>query len=154
MVNKLLTSLMVILGIVALIVFTRDNPVYADGEPTIIVQNWLNKLPQNSENTSISATLLEDNWDEEYLGSGKWVVLRTQIYDDSSDDFDKWFERWRQVDVDKLREYTNDLPPEDLSTFQQGLWTTDHSDDLYETREESWYLFEKSGLVINHSNAE
>ena len=134
MFNKLLLSLLLVLGVVTLIVLAHDNPAYSDGEPTAIVRAWLNKITPTGENVTAGI------WDEEYLGSGKWVVSRTQISSGN------WYDRWRQADVNNLREYTNDLPAEDLSTFRQGLWTTDHSDDLYESQ--SWYVYEKSGLIV------
>ncbi len=41
-----------ILGIVALVVVTYDNPEYADGEPTAIVQDWLRKNQETSSSTA------------------------------------------------------------------------------------------------------
>jgi hypothetical protein len=153
MVNKLLLSAILILGIIALVVFTRDNPTSSDGEPTVIVKSWLAKVSPSGENTTTAGgLLLEETWNEDYLGSGKWVVSRIRTYEpqiDSLEDLAKWFDRWRQLDVNKLREYTYDLPPEDLATFQEGLWTTDSSDDIYDRLRESWYLYEKSGLIVN-----
>jgi len=135
MFSKLLLSLLLVLGVVALIVFAHDNPSYSVGEPTAVVRAWLDKTAASADNSTL------ETWDEEYVGGGKWVVSRYR--EDHSGD---WFDRWRLADLNNLREYTNDLPTEDLSTFRQGLWTTDHSDDLYESR--SWYLYEKSGLIV------
>ena len=123
------------LGAVGLIVFAHDNPAYSDGEPTAVVRSWMSKMATLADNAT------EETWDEDYLGGGKWVVSRTQINDSVN-----WYDRWRRADLNNLREYTSDLPAEDLSTFRQGLWTTDHSDDLYQTQ--SWYLYEKSGLIV------
>jgi hypothetical protein len=152
MFNKILATAILILGIIALVVFTRDNPASADGEPTIVVKNWVAKTLPSGENTTIPGTLLEETWNEDYLGSGKWVVSRHRTYEpriESFRDIEEWINRWRQMDVNKLREYTNDMPPEDLVTFQEGLWTTDSSDDLYQRRRDSWYFYEKSGQIAN-----
>jgi hypothetical protein len=151
MINKLLSSALLILGIIALVIFTRDNPVYSEGEPTVLVKSWLAKVSSSADNiTAAEGLRFEETWEEDYMGSGKWVVSRTRTYEpqfDSLEDLEKWFDRWREMGVVKLREYSADLPPEDLSTFQEGLWTTDQSDDLYQSDLDSWYLYEKSGLI-------
>ncbi|HEX2975889.1 MAG TPA: hypothetical protein VHO68_08120, partial [Bacteroidales bacterium] len=77
-----------LIGAIALILFTRDNPQYADGEPTAIIKDWLSKQPPITlsalDKITASASILDEDqgptiWMEEYLGSGKWLVERANL---------------------------------------------------------------------------
>lgn len=95
-------------------------------------------------------SLVEENWDEEYLGHGKWIVTR-QISTKSGYNYYSIAEYWDeqlQSQIFKLREYTNDLPLDDKLSFQEGLWEPKSQGLLVLTEQDKkWYVYEESGHV-------
>jgi len=156
-----------ILGIVALVVVTYDNPEYADGEPTAIVQDWLRKNQEvSSSTTPVTAPAEitlggikiepanEDRgeviWMEEYLGKGKWLVSKAELpstYSETELTFDEWIAQTRGWDANRLQEYASDLSPEDREAFQEELRTYNPGQlpvDIFN----EWYIYEHTGLVV------
>jgi len=95
-------------------------------------------------------SLVEETWDEEYLGRGKWVVTR-RISTNSGYNYNSIAEYWDeqlQSQIFRLREYTNDLPLDDKLSFQEGLWETKSQGLLILTEQDKkWYVYEESGHV-------
>jgi hypothetical protein len=158
-ITAFLLVVLCVIGAIALILFTRDNPQYADGEPTAIVKDWLSKQPAglatpvsiNTVSGVISASdegQVQAIWMEEYLGHGKWQVSRANIPDTNGQTmtFEEWISRTRGWDENRLNEYASDLSLEEQHTFQEQIRTYSSGQQGLDILDE-WYLYEKSGLV-------
>ena len=165
-VTTILIFILCIIGVVATVMMTRDTPQYADGEPTAIVKDWLQKQPPalssatqvfgSENNNTLLAGISSENgeqdkiiWTEEYLGSGKWMVSKATLpseYSETNLTFEEWISKTKGWNASRLKEYESDLSPEARETYQEQLRTYSPGQQLVNIIEK-WYIYEKSGLV-------
>ncbi len=165
-VTAFLMVVLCVMGSVALVLFTRDNPQYADGEPTAIVKDWLAKQPKDvlpaTDGASVApgtdgvapANEEQPVWTEEYAGNGKWTVSKASIRTDYSKTdmtFEEWIVKTKGWDANRLTEYASDLSPEDQKVLQENLRTYNSGQPDIEIKQ-TWYVYEKSGLVEEARN--
>jgi len=147
-----------VIGALALILITRDNPQYAAGEPVAIVKDWSQKqqamLTSDTSfvNSEYNGTEVAENsaiWTEDYLGHGKWLVSRATLtsgYSKTEMTFEEWLATTKGWNSSRLAEYASDLSPEQQETFQEHLRTYAPGQQFADTLEK-WHLYEESGLV-------
>ncbi len=145
-VTALLLLVLTAMGAVLMGALLRDDPKYASGEPTVIVQQWLSKQPAAA---SANVTDGKVDWTEEYLGHGKWLVSKVALsseYSKTELTFEEWIAQTKGWDASRLTEYASDLSPEGQEAFQEQLRTYNSGPQPGSTIDK-WYLFETSGLV-------
>jgi hypothetical protein len=159
-ITVVLLIILCMIGVVALVLINRDKSQYADGEPTAILKNWLERQPINTLAISVNAStsldidkvIVDDQgqaiWTEEYLGNGKWLVSKANLPASNNENltFEEWIAKIRGWDENRLNEYESDLSPEDQYTFQAQLRTY-NSGQQDSDAIEKWHIYEKSGLV-------
>ncbi len=146
-VTAILLFVLAAMGAVTMGSVMRDDPKYAGGEPTAIVQDWLVKHgPVATSNNTLGRIV----WTEDYLGHGKWRVSKAALssgYSKTELTFEEWIARTKGWDAARLTEYASDLSPEEQEAFQEQLRTYNGGAPSSATVIEQWYLYETSGLV-------
>ncbi len=150
MFNKILLVLICILGIIALFFLSRDNPKFAEGEPTAIVQERL-LTGELMSSTNLTPEEIEKKfdvtWSEKYIGHGKWIVARQLSAKADFTNLLEIMEEQRQSYVGRISQYTNDLPIDDRLSFLEGLWEYEWI-SLLNQPDDEWYVYEETGIVI------
>jgi hypothetical protein len=147
------------IGLVALVLLTRDKPQYADGEATAIVKDGLHKqntalaAPAGTDSPAGIISLIDEAqpqsvWMEEYKGRGKWLVSKADLPEsgDSNLTFEEWIAKTKGWDEKRLAEYASDLSPEEQHTFQAQLRTYSSGQQDMDVIDK-WYVYENSGLI-------
>ncbi len=154
-VTAIFLFVLTILGAVTMGFLIRDNPSYAVGEPTAIVKDWLQKhgvLSSPILTDEATGTMIENGtfWTEEYTGNGKWLVSNAVLpsgYSETELTFEEWISRTKGWSATRLKEYADDLSPEQREAYQEQLRTYTAEQPQYIDVLEQWYVYEKSGLV-------
>jgi len=146
-VTAFLLLVLAAMGAVTMGSLLRDDPKYADGEPTAMVRDWLGRQPTVSSSNVTAGRIL---WTEDYLGHGKWRVSRATVsagYSKTELTFEEWIAKTKGWDAARLTEYASDLSPEEQEAFQEQLRTYNSGPQQSVSITDQWYLYEASGLI-------